>query len=175
MTVLSLAALPAEARSWLGFGGWFRGHHRALPIPNPTDISTATPTVPPSATPTTPPSSTTPSTPPASATATAPVTTSAPSSGDCGRQAGASAVTKVTEVSLGSQVVSFAPQGDTEALPMAIAATPSGGSWLAWLGTDSQVHLGRLDCDDKLVGTPTSFDGIDLQDVRPTRTAASCC
>ncbi|WP_236028432.1 hypothetical protein [Paractinoplanes lichenicola] len=49
---------------------------------------------------------------------------------------------------------------------MAIAATPGGGSWLAWLGTDGQVHLGRLGCDDKLIGKPTTFTGIDLQDVQ---------
>jgi hypothetical protein len=53
---------------------------------------------------------------------------------------------------------------------MAIAAAPDGGSWLAWLGTDGKVYLGRLDCDDKLVGTPTSFDGIDLQDVQADAT-----
>ena len=44
---------------------------------------------------------------------------------------------------------------------MALAATPT-GSWVAWLGTDERVHLGRLDCDDRLVGKPTSFEGVDL-------------
>ncbi|WP_307874628.1 hypothetical protein [Frankia nepalensis] len=63
-------------------------------------------------------------------------------------------------------MVSFAPRGDTDPLPAAIAAAPSGGSWLAWLGTDSKVRVGRLDCADQLVGTPTSLDGVDLQDVR---------
>jgi hypothetical protein len=62
-------------------------------------------------------------------------------------------------------VVGYGREGDTEPLPMAIASTPAGGSWLAWLGTDGRIHLGKLDCTDKVVGSPTSFEGIDLQDV----------
>jgi hypothetical protein len=63
-------------------------------------------------------------------------------------------------------VVSFSAQGDTDPLPTAIAPKPSGGSWLAWLGTDKKVHLGQLNCEDELVGTPTTFEGVDLQDVK---------
>ncbi|GIE76688.1 hypothetical protein Aph02nite_26380 [Actinoplanes philippinensis] len=73
---------------------------------------------------------------------------------------------KVTQVSLPAKVAGYGQEGDTENLPMAIAARPDGGSWLAWLGTNGKVYLGRLGCDDKLVGTPTSFTGIDLQDVQ---------
>jgi hypothetical protein len=73
---------------------------------------------------------------------------------------------KVTEVKVGVRVTGYGQEGDTEPLPMAIAAMPGGGSWLAWLGTNSRVYLGKLDCNDHLVGTPTSFDGIDLQDVQ---------
>jgi hypothetical protein len=72
---------------------------------------------------------------------------------------------KVTEVKLGSTVTGYGSEADTEPLPMAIAARPSGGSWLAWRGTNGRVYLGQLDCDDHLVGKPTSFAGIDLQDV----------
>ncbi|MCH7233146.1 hypothetical protein L0U85_20145, partial [Glycomyces sp. L485] len=43
---------------------------------------------------------------------------------------------------------------------------PSGGSWLTWMGTDDQVHLVKLDCDDQMTGSVTSFEGIDLQDVQ---------
>ncbi|MGD8910788.1 MAG: hypothetical protein PVI92_15715, partial [Chromatiales bacterium] len=50
-------------------------------------------------------------------------------------------------------------------LPMAIAALPSGGSRLAWLGTDNRVYLAKLDCNDQLVGTPTSIPAVDLQDL----------
>jgi hypothetical protein len=74
-------------------------------------------------------------------------------------------VVKVTEVKVGVRVTGYGQEGDTEPLPMAIAANPAGGSWLAWLGTDGRVYLGKLDCNDHLVGTPTSFVGIDLQDV----------
>jgi hypothetical protein len=86
--------------------------------------------------------------------------------GPCGRTAGATPAVKVTDVNVGVKVTGYGSEGDTDPLPMAIAATPSGGSWLAWLGTDKRVYLGRLDCDDKLVGTPSSFAGIDLQDVQ---------
>jgi len=71
----------------------------------------------------------------------------------------------VTEVDVGSSVTSYGGEGDTEPLPMAIAAMPSGGSRLAWLGTDERVHVAELDCEDHLVGTPVSFPAVDLQDV----------
>ncbi|MEV4412545.1 hypothetical protein [Catellatospora sp. NPDC049609] len=90
--------------------------------------------------------------------------------GGCARPAGPAPVVKVTEVKLGTRVAGHGREGDTEPLPMAIAADPAGGSWLAWLGTDDKVYLGRLDCDDRLVGRPTSFTGIDLQDVHADST-----
>ncbi|GIE31740.1 hypothetical protein Ait01nite_047850 [Actinoplanes italicus] len=86
--------------------------------------------------------------------------------GACARKIAAAPVAKITEVKLPSKVIGYGSEGDTDKLPMAIAARPDGGSWLAWLGTDGKVHLGRLGCDDKLTGTPTSFTGIDLQDVQ---------
>jgi hypothetical protein len=88
--------------------------------------------------------------------------------GECGRKASGSPVVSVTDVNVGVAVTGYGREGDTDPLPMAIAAT-SNGSWLAWLGTNSRVYLGRLDCDDKLVGAPTSFEGIDLQDVQADR------
>ncbi|MEU6353805.1 RICIN domain-containing protein [Streptomyces sp. NPDC047072] len=91
--------------------------------------------------------------------------TSTTAAGDCPRSAGSSPVVKTTQVDLGVPVTGYGGQSDTEPLPMAIAATPSGRSWLAWLGTDGKVYLGSVDCDDHLTGTPTSFTGIDLQDV----------
>jgi hypothetical protein len=101
----------------------------------------------------------------------APPTATAPpsASGGCARPAGASPVVKVTEVKVGRRVTGYGRESDTEPLPMAIAARPDGGSWLAWLGTDDRVYLGRLDCDDRLVGAPTSFAGINLQDVLADR------
>ncbi|WP_432992546.1 hypothetical protein [Dactylosporangium sp. CA-233914] len=90
---------------------------------------------------------------------------SAKPTGPCGRAASAAPVVRVTDVNVGTTVTGYAREGDTDPLPMAIAATPNGGSWLAWLGTNGKVYLGKLGCDDKLAGTPSSFDGIDLQDV----------
>ena len=101
----------------------------------------------------------------AKASAAAPKT-----AGGCARTIGPTPVTRVTQVSVGSAVHGYGGEGDTEPLPMAIAATPSGGSWLAWLGTDARVHLGKLGCDDKLIGKPTTFTGIDLQDIQADAT-----
>ncbi|MEU4419885.1 hypothetical protein AB0F81_04615 [Actinoplanes sp. NPDC024001] len=98
---------------------------------------------------------------PASPSAVAPTAT-----GPCARKISATPVARVTEVKLGTKVTGYGSEGDTEPLPMAIAARPDGGSWLAWRGTDGKVYLGKLDCADKLVGEPTSFAGIDLQDVQ---------
>jgi hypothetical protein len=101
-----------------------------------------------------------------SSSSSAPKPTTAGTAGACARKVAATPATKITEVKLPAKVVGYGAEGDTDKLPMAIAARPDGGSWLAWLGTDGKVHLGRLGCDDKLTGTPTSFTGIDLQDVQ---------
>jgi len=87
--------------------------------------------------------------------------------GSCGRPVGVctAPTVKVTDVSLGTAVTGYAQEGDTDPLPLAISAMPSGGSRVAWLGTDKKVYIGQLDCDDKLMGTPFSFSGIDLQDI----------
>jgi hypothetical protein len=71
----------------------------------------------------------------------------------------------ITNVSLGSAVTGYGQKADTDPLPMAISAMPSGGSRLAWLGTDGNVHVAQLDCNDQLVGTPFSFPAVDLQDL----------
>jgi hypothetical protein len=87
--------------------------------------------------------------------------------GQCSRTAGSctAPTVRVTDVSLGSAVTRYGNEGETLPLPMAIAAMPSGGSRLAWLGTDENVHIGQLDCDDHLVGTPFTIPAIDLQDL----------
>ncbi|WP_205327187.1 hypothetical protein [Glycomyces sp. YM15] len=85
--------------------------------------------------------------------------------GECERVPSGTPEVTVTEVDTGGGVIGYGREGDTERLPMAIAARP-GGSWLAWVGTDDRIHLGRLDCDDELEGDPIAFEGIDLQDVQ---------
>jgi hypothetical protein len=71
----------------------------------------------------------------------------------------------ITDVSLGIPVTGYGGEGDTAVFPMAIASMPSGGSRLAWMGTDRKVYVAQLGCDDKLVGTPFSFPAVDFQDI----------
>lgn len=85
--------------------------------------------------------------------------------GECERVPSGTPEVTVTQVDTGGGVIGYGQEGDTDRLPMAIAARP-GGSWLAWVGTDDQIHLGRLDCDDELEGEAIAFEGIDLQDVQ---------
>ncbi len=87
--------------------------------------------------------------------------------GVCSRTVGSCIAPEVvvTEVDVGSSVAWCGGEGDTEPLPRAIAAMPSGGSRPAWLGTDARVHVAELDCDDHLVGTPFGLPGVELQDV----------
>ncbi|MET0791542.1 MAG: hypothetical protein ABW061_08485, partial [Polyangiaceae bacterium] len=87
--------------------------------------------------------------------------------GACSRPIGActSPAVTITSVNLGVAVTGYGSQADTAALPMAISALPSGGSRLAWLGTDKKVYIAELDCSDQLVGTPFSFAAEDLQDL----------
>jgi hypothetical protein len=49
--------------------------------------------------------------------------------------------------------------------PLAISSIPGGGSRLAFLGTDSMVHIATLDADDHLVGTPFGLAAYDFQDI----------
>jgi hypothetical protein len=71
----------------------------------------------------------------------------------------------VKEVELGIPVTPYGNASATDSLPIAIAAMPSGGSRLAWLGTDKNVYVAKLDCNDELVEPPFSFPGLELQDV----------
>jgi hypothetical protein len=71
----------------------------------------------------------------------------------------------VTNVELGIPVTGYGSEWDTQPFPMAIAGMPSGGSRLAWRGTDGNVYVATLDCDDELVGEPFSFPADDLQDI----------
>ena len=87
--------------------------------------------------------------------------------GACSRTVGActAPTVNVTNVNLGVAVTAYGSQSDTSPLPLAIAAIPGGGSRLAWFGTDKKVYIGKLGCDDQLVGTPFSIPAEDLQDL----------
>jgi hypothetical protein len=85
--------------------------------------------------------------------------------GECARSVSAAPDVTVTEAGP-ADVIDYGGESDTDRLPMAIAARPDGTSWLAWTGTDGMIHLGRLDCDDRLTGDVIDIEGIDLQDVQ---------
>jgi hypothetical protein len=78
---------------------------------------------------------------------------------------------RITQVNVGS-AVNFSTE-ETGVLPLAIAAKPGGGSRIAWMtgyssngsSKASMVHIGELDCDDKLVGTPFTLPAHDFQDI----------
>ena len=72
---------------------------------------------------------------------------------------------RLTDIELTSPVIGNGNEGDTAPLPMAIAAKPSGGSTLAWLGEDDQVHIVDLGGDDQPIGTPFSLPAVNLQDI----------
>lgn len=104
--------------------------------------------------------------PPPAKSSTASSTPSAQPAGGCVRPAGGEPQVLVTEVNVGVRVTGYGQERDTDPLPMAIAARPDGGSWLAWLGTDNRVYLNQLDCDDRLTGTRVSVEAVDLQDIQ---------
>lgn len=86
--------------------------------------------------------------------------------GSCERPVGScsSPQVTVTEIDLGVPITAYGNEGDTQPLPLAIASMPSGGSRLAALGTNGQIHIAELDCDDQLVGAFT-IPGVNLQDL----------
>jgi hypothetical protein len=104
--------------------------------------------------------------------------TTIPPSGNCPGSCPAPTATscsapqvRVTSVSL-EAALSYSTD-ETYNIPLAIAAKPGSGSIIAWMtgyshygsSTTSQVHIGQLDCDDKLVGTPITMEAHDFQDI----------
>lgn len=78
---------------------------------------------------------------------------------------------RVTQIDLGG-ALNFSTD-ETGVTPLAIAAMPGGGSRIAWMtgygryssSKGGQAHVAALDCDDKLVGTPFTFEAHDFQDL----------
>lgn len=70
---------------------------------------------------------------------------------------------RVTDVDLGEAVV--VNEDEVALKPLAISPLPSGGSRLAYMGSDARVHVAELDADDRLVGTPVSFEAHDFADL----------
>lgn len=70
---------------------------------------------------------------------------------------------RIRAVELGVPVVTN--DSETGLKPLAVAAIPSGGSWLAWMSDDDRVYIARLDCEDQLTDGPFSFPANDFQDI----------
>jgi hypothetical protein len=76
---------------------------------------------------------------------------------------------RITEIDVGAAVVnneldSNPPQPGL--MPIAISPIPSGGSRVAWMGTDSMVHITQLDANDQVVaGSTFGLPAVDLQDI----------
>jgi hypothetical protein len=70
---------------------------------------------------------------------------------------------RITEVDVGSKVLT----GDTDQTFFMLAISPiaSGGSRLAWLSGDNNVHIAQLDAKDQLVGAPITVPGHDFSDI----------
>lgn len=87
--------------------------------------------------------------------------------GPCDNTVGACSApeVRVTEIDFGVPIVSYGSEWDTAQLPAALAPIPSGGTRVAAQGTDGQIYVATLDCQDNLVGEPFALPAADLQDV----------
>jgi hypothetical protein len=70
---------------------------------------------------------------------------------------------RITEIDVGGAV---ANDEDEAALrPLVISARPSGGSRIAWMGTDKLLHLTTLDAQDKVSGSAFTLEVADFSDM----------
>lgn len=70
---------------------------------------------------------------------------------------------QITEIDVGGTVVT---NEDEAALkPLVISPIPSGGSRLAWMGSDGNVHITQLDANDQVTGTSLSLTAHDFSDL----------
>ncbi len=58
---------------------------------------------------------------------------------------------RINEIDVGATVV--VNEDDADLKLLSISPIPSGGSRVAWMGSDSQVHITTLDCNDNVVST----------------------
>jgi hypothetical protein len=77
----------------------------------------------------------------------------------------ASPQVRITDIAFGVNLIGNGNEGDTLAIPLAIAAKPSGGSRLAAMGSDSKVYVVDLDANDQMVGSPVGIPAHDFQDI----------
>lgn len=70
---------------------------------------------------------------------------------------------RITDVAVGSSVVSNEDEAGLR--PIVISPMPSGGSRMAFMGTDGDVHVITLDEDDAPTGTPVTVAANDFSDL----------
>lgn len=71
---------------------------------------------------------------------------------------------RITEIDVGSAVVN---DEDEAALhPLVISAVPSGGSRIAWMGADAQLHITTLNTQDQIAGPALTLPVEDFGDLR---------
>jgi hypothetical protein len=87
-------------------------------------------------------------------------TTPPPPAGSCAMSADR---VRITEVDVGSPVLT----GDSDQTFFMLAISPiaSGGSRIAWLTGDNNIHIAQLDAADHLVGAPFTIPGHDFSDI----------
>jgi hypothetical protein len=78
------------------------------------------------------------------------------------RSACTSPQVRITEIDVGAPVA--VNEDDAALKPLSIAPIPSGGSRVAWMSNDANVHVTNLDCDDHVVDGFT-LPGKDYEDV----------
>src|SRR5262249_40212016 len=83
-----------------------------------------------------------------------------PPSGSCAMSADR---VRITEIDVGASVL----QGDTDQTFYMLAISPiaSGGSRLAFMSSDKNVHIAQLGADDQLVGAPFTLPAHDFSDL----------
>ncbi|MDP9151283.1 MAG: hypothetical protein M3O36_15270 [Myxococcota bacterium] len=94
------------------------------------------------------------------------------SSGATSAEAGGCAIAassvRITEVDLGATYVYDETDSNGPArglAPLVISPIPGGGSRLAWMGGDGQVHVTQLDANDHVVGASFALSAFDFQDL----------
>jgi hypothetical protein len=70
---------------------------------------------------------------------------------------------RITEVDVGATVVSN--EDEAGLMPIALSPMPGGGSRLAWMGSDSKVHITTLDVNDAVTGAPFALPAKDFGDL----------
>jgi len=78
---------------------------------------------------------------------------------------------RITEIDVGATVVTN--EDEVALKPLVISPIPSGGSRLAWMGSDGKVHITQLDASDLPVGTSFGLPANDFADLYADNTGGT--